>query len=381
MQQKAVKIGMIMESPPVVFIGSNSQSTGALISGRIQITPNTAEATVETMSLYLECCATTKRPVQDRCRECLSNITDIKEWSFLSKPTIFWQQDGMKEMPFSHMIPGHLPATTHGQIGSIDYSLHVKARTSDGQDVEYRQELIIRRALVPGPEKHSIRIFPPTNLQLQVTLPSVIYPLGEFPVECKMTGITTRKADTQTRWRLRKVTWRIEEIETMVSKACTKHAAKVGGEGKGIQHEQTRDIGWQELQAGWKTDFDEGSVEGEFKAAVDGKVKPQCDMQAQNGLEIKHNLILELVIAEEWATNKSPHKSSPTGAARVLRTQFALNVTERAGLGLAWDDEIPPSYEDVPDSPPHYKGGEHTTIQDYEGDDIHEDVEQLNLNR
>jgi len=215
---------------------------------------------------------------------------------------------------------------------------------------------------------------------LHVTLPAVIHPIGDFTVTCRMTGITTKRDDTQTRWRLRKLTWRIEEKETMVSVPCAKHAAKVGGEGKGVQHQHDRDVGMDELKQGWKTDYDNGQIEGEFAAAIDSSTKPQCDVEAPNGFKITHNLVVELVIAEEWAPNKKPTQGTPTGAARVLRTQFNLNVTERAGMGLSWDDEAPPMYEDVPASPPHYQN-DHTSILDYEGDDLHEDVEQLNLNR
>lgn len=379
LQQKQVQLGIVVESPPILFIGSPTQSTGALISGRLQITPLATESIVETISMSLECATTTKRPVQDRCRECMTHVTDLYSWNFLNKPKVVAKQDGVQEMPFSHMIPGHIPVTTHGQIGGIDYCLHVKARTGDGQEVEFRRDLVVRRALVPGPEKHSVRIFPPTTLQLQVTLPSIIHPLGEFPVECKMTGIVVKRDETQIQWRLRKLTWRIEEVESMISPACTKHANKVGGQGKGVQHEQSREVGWEELKDGWKTDMANGAVEGEFHAFLNSTAKPNCGMDAPNGLKISHNLILELVIAEEWSTMRKPSSATPTGAARVLRTQFALNVTERAGMGLAWDDEMPPSYEDVPDSPPHYQT-ERTTIVEYEGDDIHEDVAQLNLN-
>ena len=323
--------------------------------------------------MYLECTMTTKRPVQDRCRECVTVITDLFEWKFLTTPKIFAAYDGMEEIPFSHLIPGHIPATTHSHIGSIDYSLHVKAKTSDGQDVEFRRGLIIQRALFPGNEKHCVRVFPPTTLKLHVTLPSLVHPIGEFPVQCKMTGITIKSEDTQSRWRLRKLTWRVEEHGTMISPACSKHIGKVGGEGKGIQHEHTRDIAINELKEGWKTDFDDGNVEGEFVAAIDPSTNPQCGMEAQNGLKISHSLILELVIAEEWASNKKPNQARPTGAARVLRTQFNLNVTERAGMGLSWDDEMPPMYEDVPMSPPDYLSML-TTMESYEGDDLHEDV-------
>ena len=86
--------------------------------------------------------------------------------------------------------------------------------------------------------------------------------------------------------------------------------------------------------------------------------------------------MLELVIAEEWAPNKKPHQATPTGAARVLRTQFNIVVTERLGMGIAWDDETPPTYEDVPASPPSY-----LQVDDYSGDDLNDDIDHLHLGR
>lgn len=376
---KPVTLALLMESPPALFIDPPSQSSGALISGRLQVTPALADVAMTSIIMYLEATTTIKRPVTDRCRECANTVNDLFEWTFLSKPKTFKLADGMQELPFSHLIPGHLPSTTHGTLGSIDYSLHVRAFTTSGQQAEFRRDLIISRALRPGNDRNSVRIFPPTNLSLNVTLPSQIHPIGDFPISCRMTGIATKSGDTQTRWRLRKLTWRIEEYEEMVSPACAKHAGKVGGEGKGIKHEHKRDIGWQELKQGWKTDFDDGLIEGEFTAAVDSTTKPQHDVEAANGLKVSHALILELVIAEEWAPIKRPHQATPTGAARILRTQFALNVTSRAGMGISWDDEQPPRYEDVPDSPPHYIN-QHTRMELYEGDDLQGDIENLTLN-
>ena len=58
------------------------------------------------------------------------------------------------------------------------------------------------------------------------------------------------------------------------------------------------------------------------------------------------------------------HKGAvPTGSARVLRMQFKVVVTERAGMGISWDEEMPPMYEDVPSSPPGY-----ARIEDFEGE-------------
>ncbi|GAB7363997.1 hypothetical protein MBLNU230_g4557t1 [Neophaeotheca triangularis] len=421
---KPVSMELVMESPPALLIDPPQQSSGAIISGRLQITPKHGDVKMESIAMFLECTTSTKRPVVDRCRACTTQINDLFHWNFLTKPSVFPLAEGKQDLPFSHMIPGHLPVTTHGWIGSIDYSLHVRGRTSDGRETEFRRPLVVRRALRPGNDKNSVRVFPPTNLTLHVSLPSSIHPIGDFPVQCRMTGITTKNADTQTRWRLRKLTWRVEEEETSISPACEKHGAKLGGAGKGIQHSHTRELGSEELKNGWKTDFNDGigggQVEGEFLAslnATNAQLPAQCDVEAANGLKISHHLILELVIAEEWAPNKKPHSATPTGAARVLRTQFNLNLTERAGLGIAWDDEMPPLYEDVEKSPPGYlggagpraadastangpppplfdavsagsrhhrrqpSGGDTTSIMDYEGDDLHEDIEALQLDR
>ena len=86
--------------------------------------------------------------------------------------------------------------------------------------------------------------------------------------------------------------------------------------------------------------------------------RPLCDVDLPTGLAVSHGLVVELVVAEEWAPLKRPHQATPTGAARVLRMQFAVVVTERSGMGISWDEEQPPTYDDVPASPPLYSGSD-----------------------
>jgi len=59
-------------------------------------------------------------------------------------------------------------------------------------------------------------------------------------------------------------------------------------------------------------------------------------------------------------------------------------VTERSGMGISWDEEQPPMYEDVPASPPLYAAGSQgarnkSSVSDYEGPPLEEVVERLNL--
>ncbi|KAF2468777.1 uncharacterized protein BDR25DRAFT_304760 [Lindgomyces ingoldianus] len=368
--QQPVRMDMLVESPPLVFYNSPQTSTGALFSGQLKLDVSEPHVTLEKFEMRLLATVTTKKPVVQHCSECSTQITEIHKWDFLKAPVSL--RHGMHAYPFSHLLPGYLPATTHGSLATLDYSLSVVATTSTGDNIKYGRQIDIKRAIFPGNEKHSIRIFPPTNLTAALTLPPVIHPIGDFPIEMRLSGIVTNKNDSQTRWRLRKLNWRIEETHKFVSPACAKHTSKVGGERKGILHEDVHVIANEEVKHGWKTDFDQGNIDAEFRAACNMSLKPVCDMDSPNGMEVKHNLIIEMVVAEEWAPLKKPNQATPTGAARVLRTQFHLVLTERAGLGISWDEEQPPMYEDVPASPPTY-------VDDYDIAHLDDEASSLNI--
>ena len=299
----------------------------------------------------------TKKPVAKDCTDCSTKSTILFTWTFLSEPKKF--EAGTHTFPFSYLLPGHLPATSRSDLGTVDYVLDASSVTEMADTITVSRTLVVQRALMPGMDKTSIRIFPPTNLTATVVLPSVIHPIGQFPVQMRLTGIVDNSLkNLQRRWRIRKMNWRIEEHGKIISPACPKHAHKIGGEGKGILHEDTRWIGGDDLKSGWKTDFetDGGSIEYEFTAATKSNMNPPpvCDVDSPTGLSCTHNLVLEIIVAEEQLQLRSGKNALPTGAARVLRMQFKLILTERAGMGISWDEEQPPMYEDVPNSPPGY---------------------------
>ena len=182
--------------------------------------------------------------------------------------------------------------------------------------------------------------------------------------------------------------WRIEENTKMVSKPCPKHAHKIA-EGKAVQNEDIKKVGEDELRSGWKTDFDTqgGEITLEFNAALSLRTnhKAVCDVDSPAGLVVKHTLVIELIVAEEFCPNKTKTLITPTGAARILRMSFNLVVTERAGMGISWDEETPPLYENVPDSPPGYGSADSddgafggAIMEDYNGPALeYTDLERL----
>ena len=358
-----------MESPPLVFYGPPGQSTGALLSGQLFLTPIEPEVSIKTFEMVLLAKVTTKRPVKNDCPDCTTKTTEMFRWKFLSEPAHFARKQ--HRFPFSYLLPGHLPATCHGTLANIDYILSAEAITNFSEPVSVSRTLTVQRALMPNSDKISTRIFPPTSLVATVNLPSVIHPIGDFPVLMRVTGIVNKTKDHTTRWRIRRMHWRIDETFKIVSEACKKHATKLGGEGKGILNEETREIGRDEIKEGWKTDFDVeggGSIECDFLAHIKPGSRPLCDVESPTGLAVTHNFAIEIIIAEEHCTAKNPGQAIPTGSARVLRMHFKLTVTERAGMGISWDEEQPPMYEDVPGSPPTY-----AKMSDYQGEPLPEE--------
>ena len=154
--------------------------------------------------------------------------------------------------------------------------------------------------------------------------------------------------------------WRLEETAQNISPACPKHAHKLGPDatnGKGIQHTDVRILASEELNEGWKTDFDAvggGSTELEFTIGLKPFAQPVCDVDSQNGFSVTHSMVLELVAFEENCISKKAKNFVPTGGAKVLKMNVSMKVTERSGMGISWDEEQPPMYEDVPRSPPIY---------------------------
>jgi len=340
--------------------------------------------------MQLRAITTTKKPVSKDCVDCATKYETIKEWQFLSEPKSFLKMRD-NQFPWSYLLEGRFPATTHSTLGSITYAFFVHATTAAGEAITFTHPLLVQRAIPPGPDKASIRIFPPTNLTGRVTMPQIVHPIGKFPVSMTLSGIVEKKNESQTRWRLKKMMWRIEENSKVKSSACDKHKHKVS-EGKAILHTDMKQLGNDELKTGWKTDFDTagGEIMLEFEAQLSTKPSHKVcdDVDSASGLEVKHNLVIELIVAEEFVPNKNVHLITPTGAARVLRMQFALIVSERAGMGISWDDEMPPMYEDVPPSPPGYGNADKNVgafggaiMEDYEGPDIeYYDLEQVPTN-
>lgn len=494
------------------------------------------------------------------CSSCKKKSTELARWDILTLAHNL--PIGKHSYPFSHLLPGNLPATTQlgsSSLTSIKYELVAICSYNNHSNHQSMIKIVlplnISRSILRGPDRNSLRVFPPTDVTATAVLPNVIYPKSSFALELKLDGV----ASNDRRWRMRRVGWRIEENIKIKANSCINHKSKlkvVEEHTRKNQHlnksstikrnqqsgpttnisvsntpqlsptitpsqsnanlaaipstteaqeglhpsnsnddisstnanpnlhpsdhaneeirqqqqqqqqesttsttneeqkkeneyalysEEIRTVASGDLRNGWKSDFSgKGKIElvadiscfnltsaaGPHYTHVSSKepidtlhphhhANVSCDIDDPVlGITVNHVLIVEVVVAEELLqntssnslttsqshsdktkpdqrlaelspmfanhikpsqttdstksnssikSNSSPSTSQqqigvPTGAARVLRMQFKLIVTERSGLGIAWDDEVPPTYEDVSAlSPPTY---DRATVED-----------------
>ncbi|KJR89340.1 uncharacterized protein SPSK_06214 [Sporothrix schenckii 1099-18] len=371
-----------VESPPIVLYGDAENSTGALVSGLLFLTIKDEPVHLDSFIATLNIHTTQKRPYTAYCHNCIHQYQELQKWSFVQGPLILTK--GRHGFPFSVLLAGHLPASMDGQLVSIAYEFHAEAvpKAGSGLPVKLEKLFDVKRSL-PAPElpHHSVRIFPPTNIKASVHFPQVIYPIGQNTLSLRIDGVArlNERSKTLEFWKLKKLTWRLEETAKTIAPACKKHAPRPADDAEsasaapptGVQRADTRIIGEKTLLSGWKSNYsaaEDASVELELDYLLGKHAKYSCDTHTRDGTEVTHQLMLEMVVSQEWAPANKPSMVTQTGVGRILRMHFTDILTQRGGIGVSWDNEAPPIYQDVPPSPPCYseeiRGGQ-AALPDY----------------
>lgn len=294
---------------------------------------------------------------------------------------------GTHEFPFSILLEGNRPTTTDNHLLSIQYVFTAEARPRDGSGLtplKLHRTIDVRRSLpLPGLPHHSVRVFPPTPITASVHYDPVVHPQSTSSFKLRLDGIgkQTSGARSAEYWKMKRLSWKLEETVTTIAPACSKHAAKasavtIPGSGeagneetkKGVTRTDSRVVAHADMHSGWKADYysAEGNIEAEIEyrtgaspassssSSTSSRSGASCDVRGSDGTEISHKLVVEMVVAQEYVPLAHTRQVTPTGIARILRMNFAVVLTDRGGLGVSWDNEAPPIYQDVPPSPPSY---------------------------
>lgn len=252
-----VRLSITMESPPVFLYGQPHESTGSIISGvlNLDVLPHkkhkhdgssdsltpvssmssvSGDSDVEVSSVTLSLVQTIHytKPFQipsgsvASCKHCGTNRNTLARWDVLVEPATF--SVGTHAYPFSHLLPGLLAAST--KLGAsqsqayIKYDIIAVATTGPGE-IKVSLPLSVLRSILRGHDRNSLRVFPPTDVTASAVLPNVVYPKSTFPIELRLNNVVSSKQDR--RWRMRKLSWKLEECTKVRAFVCKKHEAKL----------------------------------------------------------------------------------------------------------------------------------------------------------
>lgn len=241
-----VKLAIELESPPAMLYGHESESTGSIISGllllNIDQNPKFSTIDIDHVTLSLVQTIQLSKPFLVSstlltCKDCSTRRNILARWDVVRAKSSF--VPGSHAYPFSHLLPGALPPSTKlgnkSSVSFIKYDLVAIAKVSDPladhvsldetNEVRVTLPLNISRLVLRGPDRNSLRVFPPTDVSATAVLPNVIYPKSTFPVELRMDNMNSKNADR--RWRMRKLVWRIEETTRIRATTCEKHESKL----------------------------------------------------------------------------------------------------------------------------------------------------------
>src|SRR5690242_1611347 len=134
---------------------------------------------------------------------------------------------GEHSFPFSVLLEGHLPSTMDSPLVSISYEFKAEAipriNLTSLPPIGLEKTLDVRRSL-PTSEvpHHSVRVFPPTNIKASAHYPHVIHPIGSYTLALRLDGIAklNSKVNTVEYWKLKKLTWKLEETIKTIAPAC-----------------------------------------------------------------------------------------------------------------------------------------------------------------
>jgi hypothetical protein len=85
-QRSAAKLGMEIESPPLVFYGPPARSSGALLSGQLKLFISDDKLDIESFRMDFVVDQKMKKPFQSHCDECTNHFTELNTWNFLQCP-------------------------------------------------------------------------------------------------------------------------------------------------------------------------------------------------------------------------------------------------------------------------------------------------------
>lgn len=111
-------LDVTIESPPLVFYGPASSSTGALLSGQLVFNIHEEMMAIESFKMKLALEVTRKKPFHGHCAECEHQCSDLTSWNFLQGPATLRRGELREFCAQNHANISQANTTSHSASSS-----------------------------------------------------------------------------------------------------------------------------------------------------------------------------------------------------------------------------------------------------------------------
>lgn len=338
-------IDINLESSRLEFHGPPDSSRGALLSGKVRLIVSDPETEIMSIQMDLTEILKPKRSISKKCPECRFKITTVHYWHILPGPeSIRLEIDGVHEFAFSAHLEGHLPATSLGSLGSIEYELRVLVSTPTNALQLHSTPLRIGRALKPMGDQIRSQHHIPLDVSSKLTLPSQICSFSPFDVQLEFFELSQEQDRSEMRWYICGLKWQIEEHSSSIFHACPAHQDKLGLGERDNKDTRMHMIGYGGIYHDFNTYGRQTKVK--FPAIVDS-LDCASDVESPTGFEVYHRFVLTAYLSEHHFSTTKPGQTHPMEHVKTLRMESKVVLTERAAHDIDWDQEQPPLHKGI----------------------------------
>jgi hypothetical protein len=173
----------------------------------------------------------------------------------------------------------------------------------------FQNQVVVKRSLTGTTISDAYIAFPPTGIRASVEYGTILYPTGTHRITLKLDRLLDYDETTKTvtLWRVKWISWQLNEKIKTFSPSCQKHKLDRGVELMriGSTRVDERSLGGKDLHQDWKCTYEglTGIAEAEFGYVLQGcdESRYVCDEKTLDGSEITHSLKIDITVHKEHA--------------------------------------------------------------------------------
>ncbi|KAM5358295.1 hypothetical protein ACJZ2D_015424 [Fusarium nematophilum] len=242
-----------LQARTVVLHGCATELGEAYVLGQVHMNLN-EPVELEILEAEVLLYVRHKRPFTKDCSNCVDSRKQLQRWDIVTGPTTLPKGKHVFDIGFA--IPNQCPASMNTSFVAVVYELLVRATSSEREPLVHSMPFEIQRSLrIPAEAPLRHHVFSGSGILASLSLDKIIRPSDTPTVHLRLDRIESPTHIGLEVWKLKKLSWRLEESTTAIFEKKPAASRKKTGRVAATEpksHSETRLLGKGSLTQGWQ---------------------------------------------------------------------------------------------------------------------------------